>query len=83
MPSTLGCNLYIRQECEGIGRLVAVLPGHRAPPARGYFSTAPLRNEPYTLPVGKSLTVHYRILIHPGRADKLAIEREWKKFGRR
>ena len=49
----------------------------------GYFSPAPLWSEPYTLPAGKSLTVHYRILIHPGRADKVAIEREWRKFSRR
>jgi hypothetical protein len=48
----------------------------------GYFSPAPLWSEPYTLPAGKSLTVHYRILIHPGRTGKLAIDREWKKFSR-
>jgi len=49
----------------------------------GYFSPAPLWSEPYTLPAGQSLTVRYRILVHPGRPDKLAIEREWKRFSRR
>lgn len=49
----------------------------------GYFSPAPLWSEPYTLAAGKSLTVRYRILVHPGRTDKPAIEREWKKFSQR
>ena len=48
----------------------------------GYFSPATLWSEPYTLPAGKTLTVYYRVLVHPGRADKPAIEREWKQFSR-
>jgi len=53
----------------------------------GYFS--PVRhcplgsdgfNQPYTLPAGKSLTLRYRVLIHPGRADKNLLDREWKSF---
>lgn len=47
----------------------------------GYFSPALLFNEPYTLPAGKSLTLRYRVLIHPGRADKKPLEQEWKSFG--
>ncbi|MCX6621118.1 MAG: PmoA family protein [Acidobacteria bacterium] len=46
----------------------------------GYFSPAPLWSEPYTLQAGKTLTVYYRLLIHPGRGDRQAIDREWKKF---
>lgn len=44
----------------------------------GYFGPVVLFNEPYTLPAGKSLTLWYRILIHPGRADKELLENEWK-----
>ncbi len=53
----------------------------------GYFS--PVRhcplgsdgfNQPYTLSAGKSLMLRYRVLIHPGRADKNLLEREWKSF---
>jgi len=46
----------------------------------GYFSPALLFNEPYTLPAGKSLTLRYRVLIHPGRISKELLEREWKSF---
>jgi hypothetical protein len=45
-----------------------------------YFSPALLFYEPYTLPSGKTLTLHYRILIHPGRTDKDLMEKEWQKF---
>jgi len=48
----------------------------------GYFSPALLFNQPYTLPAGKSLTLRYRVLIHPGRADKNLLEREWKSFSK-
>jgi len=48
----------------------------------GYFSPALLFNEPYTLPAGKNLTLRYRVLIHPGRADKNLLEREWKSFSK-
>jgi len=48
----------------------------------GYFSPALLFNKPYTLPAGESLTLRYRILIHPGRLDTNALEREWQSFGR-
>ena len=46
----------------------------------GYFSPATLWSEPYTLEAGKSLTVHYRALVHPGRPGRDEIEREWQRF---
>ncbi|MHC4677235.1 MAG: DUF6807 domain-containing protein [Planctomycetota bacterium] len=46
----------------------------------GYFSPALLFNKPYTLPAGESLTLRYRILIHPGRADRNSLEKEWQSF---
>ncbi len=45
-----------------------------------YFSPAVLFNKPYTLPVGKSLTLRYRILIYPGRADRDMLKSEWNAF---
>lgn len=44
----------------------------------GYFSPAMLWSEPFTLPAGKQFTLRYRILVHPGRADKETIEKEWQ-----
>jgi hypothetical protein len=49
-------------------------------PPFGYFSPAVLFNKPYTLPAGANLTLRYRILIHPGRLDADALEREWQSF---
>jgi hypothetical protein len=46
----------------------------------GYFSPALLFNKPYTLPAGKSLSLKYRILIQPSRAEKNLLEAEWKSF---
>ena len=46
----------------------------------GYFSPALLFNKPYTLPAGKSFSLKYRILIHPGQAQKNLLEAEWKSF---
>ena len=45
----------------------------------GYFGPALLFNKPYTLGAEKSFTLRYRILIHPGRADKNLLENEWKQ----
>ena len=45
-----------------------------------YFSPALLFYKPYTLPAGKSLTLRYRILIHPGRAESELMEKEWNIF---
>ena len=46
----------------------------------GYFSPALLFNKPYTLPAGKSFSLQYRVLIHPGRAENNILEGEWKSF---
>ena len=46
----------------------------------GYFSPATLWSEPYDLAAGKTLMVYYRIVVHPGRPGREAIEREWEKF---
>ena len=46
----------------------------------GYFSPALLFNKPYTLPTGKSFSLKYRVLIHPGRAEMKMLEAEWKSF---
>ena len=48
----------------------------------GYFSPALLFNKPYTLPAGESFSLKYRVLIHPGRAEKSLLEAEWKSFSR-
>jgi outer membrane protein assembly factor BamB len=45
-----------------------------------YFSPAVLFDKAYTIAGGKSLTLRYRILIHPGLADKARLEAEWKAF---
>ena len=45
-----------------------------------YFSPAVLFDKPYKIKAKKSLTLWYRILIHPGRIDKEAMERECKAF---
>ncbi len=50
-------------------------------PPFGYFSPALLFNKPYTLPAAETLTLRYRILIHPGRLDTSALEHEWQSFG--
>ena len=48
----------------------------------GYFSPAPLFSAPYTLPAGKTLTLHYRILVHPGPADNELLEDEWEEWSK-
>jgi len=46
----------------------------------GYFSPAFLFDKPYRLSAGKSFTLAYRILIHPGRGDKKRLEKESRDF---
>lgn len=46
----------------------------------GYFSPAPLWAEPYTLGASKSLTVRYRILVHPGRESQEQLTSESMAF---
>ena len=47
-----------------------------------YFSPALLYNKPYTLKKSKSLTLKYRVLVHPGLADKGMLDGEFKKFAK-
>jgi hypothetical protein len=46
----------------------------------GYFSPAPLWAEPYTLGATKSLTLRYRILVHPGQESKEQLAAESTEF---
>ena len=46
----------------------------------GYFSPAPLWAEPYTLGAGKSLSVRYRVLVHPGKETQEQLATEAKSF---
>lgn len=46
----------------------------------GYFSPAMLWSQPYTLSAGKSFTLRYRIVVHPGRTDKAMIESQFKEL---
>lgn len=46
----------------------------------GYFSPALLFGEPYTVPAGAELDLHYLILVHPGRPDAERLNREWQGF---
>jgi len=46
----------------------------------GYFSPAFLFDKPHTIPAGQSLTLAYRVLIHPGRGEKERLAKEWKDF---
>lgn len=47
-----------------------------------YFSPAILYYEPLTLPSGKTLTLRYRIIIHPGGTNRDILESEWQKFSK-
>jgi len=48
----------------------------------GYFSPAILFDGPYTLPAGESLTLRYRVLVHPGRADSSILKAEFRAFSK-
>lgn len=47
-----------------------------------YFSPAFLFYEPYTLEANDTLTLKYRILIHPGRTDTQFCEEQWQQFSK-
>ncbi len=47
-----------------------------------YFSPALLFDEPYTLKAGESLSLSYRMLVHPDRAQPEWIDQEWSAFSR-
>jgi hypothetical protein len=48
----------------------------------GYLSPALLFRKPYRLAAGKTLTLAYRMLIHPGLGDKGRLEKEWQSYSR-
>jgi hypothetical protein len=45
-----------------------------------YYNPAFTGTESYTLLAGESLTLRYRILIHPYRMDRHALEKGWRAF---
>ena len=45
-----------------------------------YFNPAFTGSEDFTLAAGKSLTLRYRILVHPGLLSAQQLEAEWKAF---
>jgi hypothetical protein len=47
-----------------------------------YFSPAILYNKPFTLKKSKTLTLKYRVLVHPGLADKGMLDGEFKTFAK-
>jgi len=47
-----------------------------------YFSPAVLCYKPHTLKAGQSLTLRYRILVHPGRWDAGRLKKEYDRFAR-
>jgi len=49
-------------------------------PKKNNFSSAPLFDKPYTVPAGKTLTLKYRVLVHPGRGEITPLDAEWKSF---
>ena len=47
-----------------------------------YFSPALLFDRPHTIGAGKSLTLRYRILVHPGPGRKETLEKQWQQFAK-
>ena len=45
-----------------------------------YFSPAVIFHKPHTLSAGDTLTLRYRILVHPGRGDPQVLDREYQDF---
>ena len=48
----------------------------------GFFNPAFLFDQPYTLPAGKSLTLKYRVLIHPGLGRPADLEKQYQAFAK-
>ena len=48
-----------------------------------YYSPAVIFNEPFTLKKGRSFTLKYRVLVHPGPSDKQQLDRQWKAFSKK
>jgi hypothetical protein len=49
-------------------------------PVMHYFSPAVLCYRPYTLKAGKSLTLRYRVLVHPGYWDADRLRQECQRY---
>jgi hypothetical protein len=45
-----------------------------------YINPAFVFAEPYTLPAGKSCTLHYRVLVHEGMGDRARLDKEFEAF---
>jgi len=45
-----------------------------------FFSPAVICYGPHTLPAGRSMTLHYRVIVHPGRWDERTLKAEWESF---
>jgi hypothetical protein len=43
-----------------------------------FFSPAVICYGPHTLPAGRSMTLHYRVIVHPGRWDERTLKAEWE-----
>jgi len=48
----------------------------------GYYSPAVICYKPHTLKAGESMTLRYRVLVHPGRWDAGRLKQEVKRFAR-
>jgi len=49
-------------------------------PGFGFVNAALVHAEPYVMPVGDSLALRYRVLVHPGWGEPSALEDEWERF---
>ncbi|MFO8015007.1 MAG: PmoA family protein [Phycisphaerae bacterium] len=47
-----------------------------------FFSPAVLCYKPHTLKAGESMTLRYRVLVHPGRWDAARLKKEYEAFRR-
>ena len=47
-----------------------------------YFSPALIFDRPHTIPAGKSLTLTYRIVVHPGPGRKEELDKLWRRFAK-
>jgi hypothetical protein len=48
-----------------------------------FFSPAVICYGPHTLPAGRSMTLQYRVIVHPHRWDKRRLVSETRSFMRR
>lgn len=52
----------------------------RVPPDLPYYIYCPSQAKDFSLPAGQETVFRYRIVVHNGPADPVALEREWKRF---